>query len=83
MHALPFEPFVAFHFRLLPCVVHAHRNPGIFLQDRILDQQGVHDRKKTCSLEIIALQLGIIGKQRLDVRVHVGRPGLGRTLLAP
>src|SRR5216684_2827371 len=30
MHALPFEPLVAFLFRLLPGVVHAHRDPGIF-----------------------------------------------------
>src|SRR5882724_12612878 len=37
MHALPFEPLVAFLFRLLPGVIHAHRNPGIFLQYRSFD----------------------------------------------
>ena len=31
MHALPFEPFVAFPFRLLPGVEHSHRHPGIFI----------------------------------------------------
>src|SRR5437762_8788385 len=52
MYALPFEPLVAFSFRLLPGVVHAYGDPWIFLQDRRFNQQGVHDGEKARAFEI-------------------------------
>ena len=75
MHALPFEPLVAFSFRLLPGIVNAHRDPRIFVQHRSFDQQRMHDRKEARALEIIPFQVSVVRKQEVDIRVNVGRPG--------
>src|SRR5688572_6185009 len=77
MHALPFEPFVAFLFGLLPGIEHAHCDPWIFLQNCGFYQQCVHNWEKSGSLEKIPFQLCIVGKKKVDVRVNVGGPGFG------
>src|SRR5215475_3621482 len=60
------HPLIADLLGLLKGLRQAHRNPGIFVDDLLLDHRHMHDGEDARLLKVFALDLFVVGKQSSD-----------------
>src|SRR5262249_21128482 len=60
------HPLIANLLGLLKSLRQAHRDPGIFVDDLLLDYRHMHDGEDAGLLKVFTLDLFVVGKQSCD-----------------